>query len=320
MAGPSWRSKARTSDTECEFSERGYPGMGLTNKIGVIVDSFGLGVREGLKKAKEAGAEGVQIWATQGEMDPANLNEEARKELKSYIDSLGLEISALCGDLGGHGFQDAAANPEKIEKSKRMLDLALDLGCPIVTTHIGIVPSDKQDPVYQTMLEACDELSRYAHSMNGYFAIETGPETAVHLKSFLDSLSCKGVAVNFDPANMVMVTGDDPAEGVRTLKDYIVHTHVKDGIRLKEVDPRFIYGALGFDPMSHEKIAEMGSAGQWFREVPLGEGAVDFEAYFAALGEIGYTGYLTIEREVGDRPEEDIRKAVRFLQDYRSKA
>ena len=70
--------------------------------------------------------------------------------------------------------------------------------------------------------------------MNAYFAIETGPETAAHLKSFLDTLSTNGVSVNFDPANMVMVTGDDPAEGASCLlKDYIVHTHVKDGIRLR---------------------------------------------------------------------------------------
>lgn len=292
--------------------------MKLTNKIGVIVDSFGVGVREGLKKAREVGAEGVQIYAVRGEMDPDNLSREARKELKSYIDSLGLEISALCGDLGGHGFQDKAANPAKIEKSKRILDLAKELGTNIVTTHIGIVPQDPNSEVYEAMQQACAELARYADSMDAYFAIETGPETAAHLKSFLDTLGSKGVSVNFDPANMVMVTGDDPVQGVRILKDYIVHTHAKDGIRLREVDPRLVYGAYGFDPMDHAHIAEQAESGDAFREVPLGEGSVDWPAYLQALQEIGYTGYLTIEREVGANPEEDIAKAVRFLQQFRT--
>lgn len=291
--------------------------MKLKNKIGVIVDSFGIGVREGLKKAKEVGAEGVQIYAVKGEMDPENLSPAARRELKSYIDSLGLEISALCGDLGGHGFQDKAANAAKIEKSKRILDLAKELGTNIVTTHIGIVPHDSNSEVFETMQKACEELSQYASSMGGYFAIETGPETSAHLKSFLDTLSSKGVSVNFDPANMVMVTGDDPVQGVHTLKDYIVHTHVKDGIRFKEVDPREIYGALGYEPMDHGKIAEMVRSGEIFKEVPLGEGKVDFDAYFQALVDIGYKGYLTIEREVGDQPEVDIRKAVDFIKRYR---
>lgn len=292
--------------------------MALTNKIGVIVDSFRVGVREGLRKAKEVGAEGVQIYAVRGEMDPAGLSPAARKELKAYIDSLGLEVSALCGDLGGHGFQDRQANPAKIERSKRILDLALELGTNVVTTHIGIVPDDPNDPVYEAMQRACEELSAYATSSKAYFAIETGPEPALHLKQFLDTLGSKGVSVNFDPANMVMVTGDDPVAGVKLLKDYIVHTHVKDGIRLREVDPRIVYGALGFDSMEHEKIAEMASGGAAFREVPLGEGSVPFDEYFAALQEIGYSGYLTIEREVGDQPEADIRKAVEFIRRYRA--
>ncbi|WP_219835149.1 sugar phosphate isomerase/epimerase [Paenibacillus sp. R14(2021)] len=291
--------------------------IALRNKIGVIVDSFGIGVREGLLKAKEVGAEGVQIYAVSGEMDPANLNAAARRELRERISGLGLEISALCGDLGGHGFQDAAANAAKVEKSKRILDLAVELGTPIVTTHIGIVPDDQNSEIYAAMQGACEELGQYAKSMNAFFAIETGPEPAAHLKSFLDTLSTNGVSVNFDPANMVMVTGDDPVQGVITLKDYIVHTHVKDGQRLRIVDPRQVYGFLGYQGMSHEQIADMASGGPDFAELPLGEGGVDFDAYFAALQSIGYTGYLTIEREVGDQPELDIRRAVEFIKRYR---
>lgn len=291
--------------------------MSFTNKIGVMSDSFQLGLREGLKKSKEAGADGVQIYAVSGEMSPENLSTAARKELKSYITDLGLEISALCGDLGGHGFQDAAANPQKIEQSKRILDLALELGTNVVTTHIGIVPDDVNGPIYAAMQSACEELGVYAKSMNAYFAIETGPERSAHLKGFLDTLSTNGVSVNFDPANMVMVTGDDPVEGVKILKDYIVHTHVKDGRQIRPIDPKEVYGYLGFEGMTHEKIAEMASSGAAFLEVPLGEGQVDFDAYFAALQEIGYKGYLTIEREVGASPEEDIRKAVQFIKKYR---
>ncbi|MEC0231860.1 sugar phosphate isomerase/epimerase family protein [Paenibacillus alba] len=292
--------------------------MALTNRIGIIVDSFGVGVREGLKKAKAAGADGVQIYAVSGEMDPDHLTSTDRQELKAYIASLGLEISALCGDLAGHGFQDEAANPAKIAKSKQILDLALDLGTNIVTTHIGIVPDDTQSTVYLSMQKACEELGQYAHSKGAFFAIETGPERAAHLKSFLDTMSTKGVSVNFDPANMVMVTGDDPVQGVYTLKDYIVHTHVKDGVRYREIDPRLVYGDLGFEGMDHAKIAEMasGGSGSAFAEVPLGEGGVPFGAYFRALKDIGYNGYLTIEREVGDNPQADIEQAVRYIKQF----
>ncbi|GGG11762.1 hypothetical protein GCM10010912_65270 [Paenibacillus albidus] len=292
----------------------------ITNKIGVIVDSFQVGVKEGLRKAKEAGADGVQIYAVQGEFDPAQLSQTARREWKDYIASLGLEISALVGDLGGHGFQDPAQNRAKIDKSKRIMELAKELGTDIVTTHIGIVPPNQDSPIYETMHIACEELSRYAHEMNAYFAIETGPETATRLKTFLDGLGAKGVSVNFDPANMVMVTGDDPVQGVHTLKDYIVHTHAKDGVKLGHIDPRDVYGEYGYEApaLDHEKIAEMAESGSAFREVPLGAGSVDWNAYLQALNDIGYKGYLTIEREVGSNPEADIRLAVDFLKGFRA--
>jgi sugar phosphate isomerase/epimerase len=51
----------------------------------------------------------------------------------------------------------------------------------------------------------------------------------------------------------------------------------------------------------------------YFLETPLGMGRVNFDEYLKALAAVGYTGFLTIEREVGGQPEEDIRLAVEFL-------
>ncbi|MBW7453605.1 sugar phosphate isomerase/epimerase family protein [Paenibacillus sepulcri] len=289
--------------------------MLANNKLGVIVDSFGLGVRKGLLRAKEIGADGVQIYAVEGEMDPANLKPADRRELCDYFASHGMEISALCGEMGGHGFQDKIVNPMKIEKSKRILDLAVELGTNIVTTHIGPVPEDTESEVYEEMQKACAELNGYANSLNAYFAIETGPESPANLKRFLDSLGSRGVAVNYDPANLVMVNGYDAVEGVRILKDYIVHTHVKDGIRYKEFDSRYVYVPLGYEPWDLKEVSKLVSSGEYFREVALGEGQVDFKAYFAALDEIGYKGYVTVEREV-ENPEADIRKAIDFIRQY----
>lgn len=293
--------------------------MKLTNKIGVIIRSFRIDTRDALQKAKDVGAEGVQVHAVNGDTDPEALTPTARKELKQYIDSLGLDISALCGDLGRFGFEDKEANVWKVEKSKRIMELAKELGTNIVTTHIGIIPYDQNSEKYEVMQKACQELCEFADSMGAYFAIETGPTTAIQLKTFLDTLGSKGVAVNYDPANFVMVSGDDPVRGVYTLKDYIVHTHVKDGTRYLAVDPREVYGSFEYEPVDQGKLAELMKSGQVkiYDETPLGEGDVDFDAYFRALQEIGYEGYLTIEREAGREPEKNIREAVQFIKRYR---
>ncbi len=270
--------------------------------IGVMVESFRTDFRAALGLAESLGAAGIQMYASRGEYTPEKLTASARRELLDMVRSHGLEFSAICGDFG-HGFGKKELNAELIEKSKRVMDLAKDLGTDIVTTHIGVVPSNPSHERYKVMQEACRELAEYADTLGGHFAIETGPETADTLKGFLDGLGSKGVAVNFDPANFVMVTGDDPVKGVYTLRDYIVHTHAKDGVKLLDIDPEIIYGVI------EDAIQE----GRAFEEVPLGEGSVDFPVWLAALEEVGYRGFLTIEREVGADPTADIRLAADFL-------
>ncbi len=277
-----------------------------TFPIGIIINSFRTDIPTAVKKAADCGAQGIQVYATSGEMSPLNLVGAKRGEFRDLVKSNGLVISALCGDLGGGGFIHKDKNPERVEFSKRILDLAKELGTDVVTTHIGVVPEDPNHERYKIMQEACHELAEYADSIDAHFAVETGPETSLVLKGFLDSLGSKGVGVNLDPANLVMVTGDNPVGAVHNLKDYIVHTHAKDGVQIFYKDPEIVYG------IKKDVIVTDSS----FEEVPLGEGSVPFKEYLAALEEIGYKGFLTIEREVGDNPEKDIRTAVEFLKGF----
>ena len=272
--------------------------------IGAMLESFRLPFKEAVEKAASIGIKGLQMYMTGGEMSPETLTPAKIKEMLDVIKSNGLCVSAICGDFG-HGFGVEEANKELVERSKRVMDLTMCFETNIVTTHIGVVPSDKNHPRYAVMQKACKELADYASSIGGHFAVETGPETAVVLKEFLDSLGSDGVAVNLDPANFVMVTGDDPVKAVHTLNKYIVHTHAKDGVKLLDRDPEIIYGL--------RKEDEMESWGVAFREMPLGQGHVAFKNYLKALEDIGYKGFLTIEREVGENPVKDIEEAVTFL-------
>ena len=278
-------------------------------KIGIISDWLRLPFAESIATCAKMGADGVQIYAVEGEMAPENLTSADIAKKRRIIEGNGLSVAALCGDLGGHGFERRDENPCKIKRSKRIVDLALELGTNIITTHIGVLPADTSSDVYKNMQDACNQLAEYAFDHHAYFAIETGPEPAERLAKFLNSLDSKGVAVNMDPANLVMVTGDDPVKAVYTLKDYIVHTHAKDGRMIKQGDPAEIYGFFADGGIGDLRLDD------YFLEVPLGQGNVDFDAYLNALREIGYDGFLTIEREVGANPAEDIGKAVNFLKE-----
>lgn len=259
-------------------------------KIGVIPDCFRLPIKEGIKKAAELKLDGIQPYATHGDLDPKNLSKTGREHLKVFVENLGLKISALVGDFGGHGFADPKTLDWRVERTKEVIDLAVDLGVNVVTTHIGVVPEDENDVAWKSMVQSLPEVGSYAYNRGVFLATETGPEVASLLKKLLDTIGNPGLKVNYDPANLVMVAGDDPVKGVYILKDYIVHTHAKDGIKLPD---------------------ENGQK-RW-KELPLGEGNVNFPEYLKAMKEIGYNGFFTIEREVGENPEVDIIKARDFL-------
>lgn len=275
-------------------------------KIGVITDCFKLPLEQSLALAAELGFEGVQIYATTGEFSPETLTEETKAHLKALLKKHGLQISALCGDMGGYSFQIEQDNPERIEKTKAIIDLAAEFGVPVITTHIGVIPASRTHPRYQIMLSALRACGSYAKSKNITLAIETGPENADTLLMFLQDTD-GGVGVNLDPANFVMVIGQDPVEAAEKLGAYIVHTHVKDGIMLKKTDPEIIYDHFAEGGIEALNVAD------YFIETPLGEGTVDFPQYIAALKRAGFDGYLTIERETGDDPISDIKLAKRMV-------
>ena len=279
-------------------------------KIGVITDCFKKTHFEGIEKASELGLDGVQIYATTGEFSPETLTKEQKERYKKLLKEKGLVVSALCGDMGGYGFEIAKDNTDRVEKTKKIVDLAVEFGAPVVTTHIGVIPDNKSEPRYKVMLDALTECGIYSKEHGVTLAIETGPEKAKTLLAFLEDTK-GGVGVNLDPANFTMVTGQDAVEAVYILKDYIVHTHAKDGIMFdKHQSPTEVYHAFavgGVDALN---------ACKGFQEVPLGEGQVDWDNYLKALKEIGYDGFLTIERECGENPEKDITLAVNYLKKF----
>ncbi|MBQ9031366.1 MAG: sugar phosphate isomerase/epimerase [Parasporobacterium sp.] len=275
-------------------------------KIGTLADWFGVGILEGIRESERCGASGVQLYAAD-EFDPRTVSADFIRQVRQTAADHHQEIVALCCELGGFGLEHAEDNPEKIAYLRACAGLARELDCRILTTHIGVVPDDPEDPVYQTMLEAGRKIASFLAPEGMTLAIETGPDSARVLRRFIEDCG-PGIGVNFDPANFVMVGADDELHAVRILSDLIVHTHAKDGVSLSKVTPEYFYHqfALGdLEWMQTSRICE---------ETPLGQGQVRWDEYLPLLKEVGYDGYLTIEHEIRDGAQE-IYDAVQFLKE-----
>ena len=278
-------------------------------KIGIIVESLRCPREPGIARARELGAEGIQVYALSPGLDMLNDSPDKLKKLRETAENNGLVFSAVCSDLGGHGFSDPPGNPERLEKTRRIMEASRIFNTTVLTTHIGVVPADRNSRLYAEVVATLRKAGELAADHGMVLAIETGPESPEQLKQFLLDVDHKGVGVNMDPANLVMVQNADAAEAVRLLGKWIVHTHAKDGIHLRDCDPKRVYDAFaegGFDQL----VAE---TGELFREVELGKGQINWTDYLNALREVGYDGFLTIEREVGAHPDLDIAQAVHFL-------
>jgi sugar phosphate isomerase/epimerase len=181
---------------------------------------------------------------------------------------------------------------ERIERTKDVAGIAAQLGIRSVACHIGFVPEDRAASKYREVCDLvrniCDHLAKQEQD----FALETGQEPANALLAFIEDVGRPNLKINFDPANMILYGTGDPIDAVQVLGRHIISVHCKDGVGPALDKP----GSLGF-------------------ERRLGSGQVDFPAFLKALGDVGYCGIWSIEREEQDVKQRnaDIRHAVEFL-------
>ena len=281
-------------------------------KIGVIAELLRRpSVLESIDYAAELGIAGVQFFAGHhgNGADFTKITDAELQQIRERCAQRKLTISAVCGDICGKSFQVPHEAPVRVAVSRLVLEKTARLGCRVMTTHIGCIPDNINDPVYPVMVTHVREAAEYAASLGITFAIETGPELADVLRRFIEDVDSRGLGVNLDPANLRGVSAEDPVYAVQRLAPYIVHTHAKDAINTHIGSSGAFYKMRNLDGSLRTYSAR--PAG--FQEVPLGQGQVDWDAYLDALKEIGYDGFLTVERECGDDPVADIKTAIGFL-------
>jgi len=178
----------------------------------------------------------------------------------------------------------------RLERIRQVAEFAKKAGIPAVQGHCGFIPEDPNEPLYKEAVEAIRTAAGYAKQQGLGFRCETGQETPVTLVRAIHDIGLDNVGVNFDVGNLILYGKANPVDAVEILAPYIQGVHAKDGLY----------------PTGTRELG---------REVPIGEGKVDFPALIAKLKKIGYTNPLTIEREIsGEKQTADILASKAFLE------
>ena len=271
--------------------------------IGVFASvDAGFGVK--LEVAHELGVPTIQLHApAQKTRTQAN----AEKFL-ARLNELNISLTAVFGGFEGESYADmptvsrtvGLVPPEtraaRTQEMKEIADFAKTLGCGVVALHLGFITHDRDCSAYRDVIAVTREVCDHCLGNGQDLHLETGQETADGLLQFIQDVERGNLFVNFDPANMILYGTGEPIEALQKVGSYVHSVHCKDATW----------------------AANPGE--EWGAEVALGEGAVGFEKYLSTLDSFGYTGPLTIEREIPQDPERqkaEIGRAVGLLSELK---
>ena len=268
-------------------------------QIGVFT-SVGAGLGLDLDLAGKMGLPTIQLHAPPlGQRDQASAD-----KILATLAPYGISITAVFGGFEGEsyatiptvvetvGLMPAETRQKRLEEMFEISDFAKMIGCDVIALHLGFVPHDTSDPAYQDIIVVTQQLCQHAANNGQAVHLETGQETADGLVTFIGDTKCDNLFVNFEPANMILCGAGEPIEAVEIFGSLIKSVHCKDA----------------------KWAANPGD--EWGEETKLGDGDVGMKAFLQTLQKIGYTGPLTIEREIPQTPEKqqaEIGHAVDLL-------
>ncbi len=259
----------------------------ISQRIGVVLESLQLRIKEGIKTASTLGFKGIQIDATQKDITPENLSPTGRRELKRIIDLNRLRLCALGGEIGT-GFINENEFDFLIKRTKEIINLALDLQANIITIQIGNIPTDTDSTHSHAVSAALNEIGMYAENYGCRLAARVTLDNYSTLKKFLTSLQTQGIKLIYDPASLI-TNNLDPIKYIYELHEYIILTNIWDTRQTGE----------------GRRI-----------EAPIGEGIVPVQEFVSTLESIGYYGFYVINSKGFQQPIENIKKGKEFLERF----
>lgn len=252
--------------------------------IGITLESLGQPLRTAVVTAAQSGLQGL-VFEAVGPLSPDALGDTARREVRHLLQSHLLSLYAIRCPLR-HGLDELDGLETRLDRLRRAMQLSFDLGARLILMGIGTIPEGEDSPGRLRMKSAITELAQYGDRIGCQLALDVGLEPIETTIKFLEGIDTGSLGLSIDPATLLMEKL--PVEStLLAVKGRLLHSYARDAI------PRRI-----------DRPA---------KEVLVGQGDIDWLAWFGTLEAIGYDGPITIRQAASAKPLEDAKSAVQFL-------
>ncbi len=248
----------------------------------------------------EIGYEGIELLCDSPHAYPPTFKEREIKSFKDQIAKFKLQVSNL-NAFTLYSITDVY-HPSWIENDKELrelrimhtincIKLAKKIGAKNLSTEPGGPINERKTNVKyleKLFMEGLNRISPIAEEENVKILIEPEPdlllENSNQFLNFIKNLNTNHIRLNFDIGHFFCV-GEDPAEIIYKLCEYIEHFHLAD------IASNRIHNHL----------------------IP-GEGSINFREVLKTIETIGFKGFVTVELyPYQDNPKEAAKRAYEYL-------
>ena len=254
---------------------------------------------EAVEKIAALGFAGVEIMADRPHLYPPDFDDDRLDQLATLLGQTDLAVTNLnsftlfaVGDtyLPSWIEPDPSRREMRIAHTRHCLQLAKRLGCANISVPPGgpLPPGMARAEAMALFLRGLEAVIPLAESLDVRILVEPEPDLLIErtseFKPFIETVQSPQVGLNFDIGHF-FCAGEDPAAAFEELFEWVGHVHLEDIAASRE----------------HNHLI-------------TGHGAIDFEAVFATMQQLGYRGDISLELyPYTDRPEAAGRQSLAHI-------
>jgi len=245
-------------------------------RLAIPTEMYQSPLKKSILQATMNGVKGIRI-AAHSELKPEELTATGTRQLLHYLREMGLSVAAVNLPL-----QRRFNTPQHVDTHVVMLksgmQLAASLKSKVMLFQPGIIPTTEDADARNQLVDILNDVAQLGNHIGVVPTLSVSAAHSSEIANLFAEVTTGQVGFNFDPADVIS-GGNAVTETARTLYDSILHVTARDIID---------------DGSTHGK------------ETVIGQGDVDWLEIVALLNEIGFQGWVTVDRLESENRVRDI--------------